>query len=134
MPTKKATAKKSSKKAPSVKLWKREPGWDKLAPGEESKLQKYCEEYRQFISENKTERRAFAAILKLAQDNGFQDITKLNDQGKRLKPGDGIYRTVDNKTILLARIGKAPIEQGLNLVGGHIDCPRLDLKPYPLYQ
>ena len=134
MPTKKATAKKSSKKAPSVKLWKREPGWDKLAPGEESKLQKYCEEYRQFISENKTERRAFAAILKLAQDNGFQDITKLNDQGKRLKPGDGIYRTVDTKTILLARIGKAPIEQGLNLVGGHIDCPRLDLKPYPLYQ
>ena len=92
MPTKKKT---SAKKPDPVKLWKREPGWDKLAAGEEAKLQKYCEEYRQFISETKTERRAFAAILKLAQANGFKDITTLNNQGKRLKPGDGVYRTVD---------------------------------------
>ena len=120
--------------ANGVALWKRESAWERLEKGEEAKLEKYCHEYIDFISENKTERRVFNSLLKLAEAKGFKNLDEINAAGKKLKAGDAVYRQIDGKTIFLTRIGKAPLTAGLNLVGGHGDCPRLDLKPSPLYQ
>ncbi len=130
------TEKKEKKeKSPKTNLWKREPGWDKLADGEEQILEGYCADYIDFISTTKTERRVHDQLLDLAKKRGFRDLDALGrDKKAVLKPGDGVYRSMDGKTLLLARIGSEPLENGLNLVGGHADCPRLDLKPYPLYQ
>ncbi len=124
---------KAPKNSP-IRPWKREPGWDKLAPGEEKRLEEYCADYIDFISDTKTERRVHDHLLALAKKQGFQDLDQVARGKTLLKPGDGVYRSMDGKTLLLARVGKAPLEEGLNLVGGHADCPRLDLKPCPLYQ
>ena len=129
--TKKA---KENKKTAPIPTWKREPGWDKLEKGEEARLEKYCAEYLRFISESKSDRVVHDHLLEEARKLGFLDLDQAARAKKNLKPGTGVYRSMDGKTLLLARIGAAPLEEGLNLVGGHADCPRLDLKPCPLYQ
>ena len=126
MPRKSAT--------PAVTVWKREPGWKDLSAAEERALEEYCREYIAFLSAAKTERLACARIAADARAKGFRDLDEVNAKGLRLKPGAAVYRIVDGKTIFLARVGKDGPAQGLNLVGGHIDSPRLDLKACPLYQ
>ena len=112
----------------------RAQGWDKLTAKEEIALEKYCKEYMDFLSQAKTERLAFKLILKMAQKAGFKDLDAIAIKGTKLKPGDKVYRARDGKTLLMAVIGKKPAEDGLNFVGGHMDCPRLDAKPMPIYQ
>ena len=70
----------------------------------------------------------------MAIKNGFENLDELNKEGKKLKPGMKVYRSCYGKTLFLAQIGKEPLENGLNLVGAHIDCPRLDAKPFPLVE
>ena len=129
-----ATSKTKKSDASKVQLWKREPGWERLGEGEEAILEGYCADYIDFLSTTKTERRVHAQLVELARKRGFKDLDEVNRAGKKLKAGDCVYRAIDGKTVLLTRIGKAPLAEGINLVGGHADCPRLDLKPYPLYQ
>ena len=128
-----ATPKKNAT-AEKVQLWKREPGWERLGEGEEAILEGYCADYIDFISSTKTERRVNAQLVDLAKKRGFKDLDEINSKGKKLKAGDAVYRVIDGKTILMVRIGRKPLAEGINLVGGHADCPRLDLKPYPIYQ
>jgi aspartyl aminopeptidase len=127
-------AKKEEKKKPSVNLWKREQGWDKLDKDELAKLDAYCDEYIDYISNAKTERLAHDIALQMAVKKGFKNFDELVKAGKKIKPGTKIYRSCYGKTLFLAVIGNEPLENGLNLVGSHIDCPRLDLKPSPLYE
>ncbi|MDD3695676.1 MAG: aminopeptidase [Lentisphaeria bacterium] len=115
-------------------FWRREQGWDKLARGEEKKLERYCAEYIGFLSSAKTERLVHDHLLELALKAGFRDLVQVNAEGVKLKPGDQVYRSYGGKTIMLMRVGKKPLSEGLNLVGAHSDCPRLDAKPNPLYQ
>ena len=122
--------KKNAKAA--VKEWKHEAGWKQLDKGEEKVLEAYCQDYLAFISANKTERLVCASLKAAAVKQGFKDIETIGNA--RLKPGAKVFRTIDDKTILMAIVGKAPLEEGLNLVGAHGDCPRLDLKPCPLYE
>ncbi len=126
--------KKEEKKKPSVNLWKREQGWDKLDKDELAKLDAYCDEYIDYISNAKTERLAHDIALQMAVKKGFKNFDELVKAGKKLKPGTKVYRSCYGKTLFLAVIGSEPLENGLNLVGSHIDCPRLDLKPSPLYE
>mgnify|MGYP000855458748 CR=1 FL=1 len=125
---------KSKSKAPAAGFWKREQGWDKLKAGEEKALEKYCAEYREFLSQAKTERLTHDFLVKCAIEAGFQELEKAAAGGGKLKPGAKVYRSCGGKTLMLIRLGKAPLSEGMNLVGGHSDCPRLDAKPYPLYQ
>lgn len=125
---------KSKNRSTAGKAWKNESGWLSMNAAEERRLEKYCREYMDFLSVNKTERLACATILSMAEKAGFRDLDRLNGKKGTLKPGDTVYRTIDGKTVFLAKIGSDDITGGLNLVGGHIDCPRLDLKPRPLYQ
>ncbi len=124
---------KESKKA-AVAFWKREQGWDKLATGEEKKLEEYCAQYREFLSQAKTERLVHDFLVKKAEAAGFQELSKATAKGAKLKAGAQVYRSYGGKTLMLIRVGKTPLSEGMNLVGGHSDCPRLDAKPYPLYQ
>ncbi len=123
--------KKSRKTAvPAVEEWKQEQGWERLSRQEEAALEQYCQEYMAFLSRAKTERLAHDLMLSMAQKAGFRNL----DETKSLKAGDKVYRSCYGKTLFLAVIGRDPLEQGLHLVGSHIDSPRLDVKPRPLFE
>ncbi len=89
-----------------------------------------CDDYKTFLDEGKTERECITISEKMAIENGF---VKLEDK-RRLKPGDKVYKINRDKNILLAVIGSDSAEEGFNIVGAHIDSPRLDLKQNPLYE
>ena len=94
----------------------------------------FAEEYRKFISKNKTERECTTAAVEMAKEAGYRDLYGLIEQGIQLKPGDRVYAVNMNKSIALFEIGTVPMEDGLNILGAHIDSPRLDLKQDPLYE
>ncbi len=104
--------------------------YDALSDSETQEMLAMADEYRSFLDQGKTERECVCAAERMARENGFQ---RLEDQVS-LKPGDKVYTINRQKNILLAVIGTEPITAGLNLVGAHIDSPRLDLKQNPLYE
>lgn len=106
----------------------RKPGFEKLSTAERKEMERYAGGYMNFLGKAKTERRAYAESIALLEENGFKPI----DSFRKLKPGDKIYRGYQGKTLLAATIGTNSIEGGLNVVGGHTDAPRLDLKPVPV--
>ena len=105
-------------------------------------MQKSCldfaEEYRKFISENKTERECVDAFVNAAEDEGFVELSRAIEEekktGKKLQPGDKVYMTWMNKSMVLFRLGKSPMEEGVNILGAHIDSPRMDVKQNPLFE
>ena len=110
--------------------YKQKNGWDRLAEGEEAALNAYCEDYKKFLDEGKTERECVDYTIRLAQANGFVELKR----GMELKPGDKVYRSNRGKAIMLAVIGSESLENGVNIGAAHIDSPRLDLKQNPLYE
>ena len=90
----------------------------------------YSKEYMDYLSVAKTERRAYSQAVKMLEAAGFKDISKFSV----LKPGDKVYRGYHGKTVMAAIVGKKPMVDGIRVVGGHTDAPRLDLKPKPLYE
>src|SRR5690606_8878635 len=127
-------ARKAPSKSTKDLAYNPKNGWLRLGKGEEKELFAFCEDYRQFISAFKTERQVNDAGVAMAEKAGFISLEAAMAKGKALKAGTGIYHSVAGKTLLLMRIGKADLEKGLRIVGGHTDSPRLDLKPRPLYQ
>jgi aspartyl aminopeptidase len=105
-------------------------GWDLLAEGEEEALNAYCEDYKKFLDEGKTERECVDYTVRLAQANGFKPF----ERGMELKPGDKVYRINRGKSVMLAVMGSEGLDQGVNIGAAHIDSPRLDLKQNPLYE
>lgn len=90
----------------------------------------YCENYKKFLDLAKTEREAVNVAIKMAQKAGFSEF----QFGKEYNAGDKVYVNNRGKTVALAVIGKEPVENGVNISAAHIDSPRLDLKPNPLYE
>ena len=101
-------------------------------------MQKKCldfaEEYRQFLSENKTERECVDTFVNLAEKAGYMELARAIESGRRLQPGDTVYMTWMNKSIVLFRLGMRPMEEGLNILGAHVDSPRMDVKQNPVYE
>lgn len=95
-----------------------------------NKADEYCEGYKSFLNKAKTEREAVKAATEMAKANGFSEFCR----GKTYKAGDKVYINNRGKTLALAVIGEQPVEQGVNITAAHIDSPRLDLKPNPLYE
>lgn len=90
----------------------------------------FCEEYKKFLNQAKTERETIKESVALAKAAGFVEYVP----GTSLKPGDKIYDINRGKSMILAVIGKRPGEDGLNIIAAHTDAPHLDLKPHPLYE
>ena len=113
--------------------YNRENGWTSISNAENAKIESYAKDYIAFLSRAKTEREAHDIILDVFKSSKYRNIDDMKDSTV-LKPGDKIYRSCHGRTLFCARIGKRPIAEGLNIIGGHIDSPRLDLKQSPLYE
>lgn len=100
-----------------------------LTESEVTAADEYCIGYKQYLDAAKTEREAVNAAIKLAEEKGFRPF----DRKAKLAPGDKVYYNNRGKSLLLAVIGTQPIEEGVSIAAAHIDSPRLDLKPNPLY-
>lgn len=120
-------SKKALKKFKEDVLHKKESVWDTLEPSERRASFSFCNDYKKFLNAVKTEREAVTRIREIAEENGFVDITQ-NDTGNKF------YKVNKNKNIALAVIGTDPICDGINMIGSHIDSPRLDLKQNPLFE
>jgi len=105
-------------------------GWENLSVDKKRSIFSFNDEYISFLNACKTERECALFALKLLKDNDFENI----ENKKTLKPGDKVYYINRKKAVYAAVIGSAMLEEGFNLVGAHIDSPRLDLKPNPLYE
>lgn len=91
-------------------------------------------DYMQFLTECKTERECVDYIVTEIEDQGYVELGKLIKENKTLQPGDKIYTVNMNKSLIMMHIGKAPLEEGINILGAHIDSPRMDIKQNPLYE
>ena len=111
-------------------LNKKESGWKNLNDSEMNKILDFSDGYIKFLNRSKTEREANKNIILELQEKGFKDINSVDS----LKPLDKVYFNNRGKSVFAAVIGSEKVENGLNIVGAHIDSPRLDLKPNPVYE
>ncbi|MCD7887560.1 MAG: aminopeptidase [Clostridiales bacterium] len=111
-------------------LLNRDNGYDRISAAERAELDTYCEGYKDYLDKGRTERECVTETVAMAKARGYRPLVR----GEALKPGDKVYRVISNKSILLAVIGQESLEKGAVIGGAHIDCPRLDLKPTPLYE
>ena len=109
---------------------KKKVAWESADAALKKDIMDFCEGYMHFLDAAKTEREAAKEIVRIARENRFVDISEKTE----LKPGDRVYTVNRNKTVYMAVIGEKPITEGVNIVGSHIDAPRLDLKQNPLYE
>ena len=94
----------------------------------------FAKEYCDFLNNGKTERECTDYIVNAIEKEGYVEIEKLIKEGKSLKAGDKVYAVNMNKSVIMFNIGKESLENGMNILGAHIDSPRLDLKSNPLYE
>ena len=112
----------------------REIVWKKIDNEQEAELEALAHDYIDFISENKTEREFVASAIELAEANGYESLESAAEAGKKLAAGDKVWAHTHGKALILAHIGKAPLSGGFNILGAHVDSPRLDIKQNPLYE
>jgi aspartyl aminopeptidase len=106
-------------------LYSSKSAWDDIHPKDSQKIDELAKDYKLFLSKSKTEREVIRHIEMTAQMNGFRDIGKKNKQ---------ICVSRHGKCLALAAIGQKPLDQGLHIIAVHVDAPRLDLKPNPLFE
>ena len=109
--------------------------WSKYTSEKElKKVMSFGEDYRKFLSECKTERECVDFFIEKAEAAGYKNLEELIKAGTKLKAGDRVYAVNKGKMLAVFNIGSEPIENGLNILGAHIDSPRMDLKQNPLYE
>jgi aspartyl aminopeptidase len=108
--------------------------WDKLNDGDMDKLMALSERYKKYMDASKTEREAADEIVKVAEEHGFINLECAIAEGRKLSAGDKVYAVNKGKGVAMFVLGKESFEKGFNIVGSHIDSPRIDLKQNPLYE
>lgn len=108
--------------------------WSEIDEKETKQVFDLSEEYKKFLDTGKTERECANEILRYAKENGYVDYLELVAKNEKLVPGQKVYAINKDKAVLLFLIGEELLEKGLNIVGSHIDSPRIDIKPVPLYE
>ncbi len=108
--------------------------WKKYTPQQIEELEELCRGYKQFLSENKTERLCVKTGIKMAEEAGYVNLETVIAEGRALKAGDKVYAANHGKDLMLVNLGTAPLEQGFNILGAHVDSPRLDLKQNPAFE
>ena len=106
--------------------------WEKY--DDKKSVMDFAEEYREFISANKTERECVEYFKARAEKNGFVSIEEVKKSGKKLRAGDKVYVCAMEKILALFQIGSGDLQEGMNILGAHVDSPRLDIKQNPLYE
>ena len=112
----------------------RENAWKSCNKQTVKEIFGFCEGYKKFISECKTERECTRRSIQMAEEHGYRNLKEIIAAKETIKPGDKVYADNMGKAIVLFNIGKKPIEDGLKILGAHIDSPRLDVKQNPLYE
>ena len=112
----------------------REVAWKKYDEASLDELEALAVDYIDFISENKTERECAAAAIAAAEDAGYDSLADCIAAGTPLGPGSKLWACAQGKAVILVHVGAAPISEGMNILGAHIDSPRLDIKQNPLYE
>lgn len=112
----------------------RKNAWEKYPVEKRNCIFDFAEGYKEFISSCKTERECVSEIVKEAEAQGYMNIETVIAKNQKLKAGDKVYANNMGKNIVLFFIGTKPITEGMNILGAHIDSPRLDLKQNPLYE
>ena len=105
--------------------------WKKYDEADLEALEQLASEYIDFISDNKTERECAAAAIALAEERGYRPLDEAVREGRALRAGDKVWAQAHGKALILAHLGSAPLAEGFNILGAHIDSPRLDLKQNP---
>ncbi|MBM7871067.1 aspartyl aminopeptidase [Clostridium pascui] len=113
---------------------KYEYAWDKYSKEDLEKVFALSERYKKFMSKCKTERECVIELATLAEEKGYKNLEDIIKNNGSLKAGDKVYANNKDKTLALFIIGSEPIEKGMNILGAHVDSPRLDLKQNPLYE
>lgn len=108
--------------------------WDVIKNDDIKSITDFCEDYKNFLNISKTEREATKNIVSLAIRNGFRNLDNAVKNNIKLNPGDKVYSVHKDKCVTLFVLGTEPIENGMNIIGSHLDTPRIDLKQNPLYE
>ena len=108
--------------------------WETYDEKHLKKLEKLNREYRDFLDNGKTERECIDTIVNTIEAEGYQELETLIKAGKKLQKGDKVYSVWMNKSVVMFRMGEKPMAEGINILGAHIDSPRLDVKQNPLYE
>ena len=108
--------------------------WETYSSKQLKEVDAFADEYRSFLDEGKTERECVDLIVNMAEKAGYSELQEVMKEGRTLKEGDKVYAVCMNKSVVMFRIGRRPITEGMNILGAHIDSPRLDVKQNPLYE
>jgi len=111
-------------------LTQKKNGYDRMPASEREAMNAYCEGYKAYLDAGKTERECVSEGIRLAQEKGFKPYVR----GMALKTGDKVYMDNRGKMLMLAVIGQKSLAEGAQITAAHIDSPRMDLKPAPLYE
>lgn len=112
----------------------RKNAWEEYSEEELRELEILCKGYQEFLDAGKTERECVTKIVSMAEEAGYRNLDQIRKNKEQLKAGDKVYSVCMKKSIVLYHIGKNSIEDGMNILGAHIDSPRLDIKQNPLYE
>ena len=108
--------------------------WETYDTKQLEEVEAFAREYMDFLDNGKTERECIEQIVNTLEDAGYQELEALVKEGKKIKAGDKVYSVWMNKSIVFFNIGREKMENGINILGAHIDSPRLDVKQNPLYE
>ena len=108
--------------------------WEVYDENQLIELEKLNEEYKEYLNKGKTERECIREAIKMARNVGYRNLQEVITKGETLKTGDRVFTVCMDKTIALFQIGEEPLENGMNILGAHVDSPRMDVKQNPLYE
>ena len=108
--------------------------WETYTEDQLTEVDLFAKEYMTFLDRGKTERECVDYIVNLIEKDGYRELQSLMKSGEKLKKGDKVYAVWMNKSVAMFRIGEKPMTDGMNILGAHIDSPRLDVKQNPLYE
>lgn len=112
----------------------RKNAWLSYGESDEKEMEKLTKDYRAFLDAGKTERECVTELVREAEANGYVSLEAKQAAGEKIQPGDKVYAVRMKKIMALFHVGQEPLEKGMNILGAHIDSPRLDVKQNPLYE
>lgn len=112
----------------------RKNAWISYGESDEKEMEKLAKDYRAFLDAGKTERECVTELVREAEANGYVSLEAKQAAGEKIQPGDKVYAVGMKKIMALFHVGQEPLEKGMNILGAHIDSPRLDVKQNPLYE